>query len=92
MLNPENITFLALGFRIMSVLDEEYEIAPENEYLQDFFIKYVDYEDFIKLRTAAAWLYYHSYLIAPYTEGQLDEIAKSTGKNEKYREAIFYTS
>jgi len=92
-LNPENRGITALGCELFVVLDEEYETAPENEILQDFFTKSVDYNEFISFRTAVSWLYYNSYLISPYTENhlkdELEGIAEHKG-GRKYKDVVVY--
>ena len=93
-LNPENIGIVSLGTVLFAILDEEYETAPDNETLQDFFTKTVDYDNFIDFRTIVSWFYYDSYLMAPYTaeclDRELDGLKQQKG-DKKMKDAVAYT-
>lgn len=80
--NPENPMAKALGIILYELIDEEYETAPESEKLQNYFIDKIDYDDFFSFREELYWLFYKSYLIAPYTEGRLEEIDRELKKHE----------
>jgi len=91
MLNPENMGIVALGLTIFKILDEEYETAPENEDLYHFFTESINYDDFIQFRPLPAWLYYHSYLIAPYTDGHFEKAMENLNKYKEHKEMFSYT-
>ena len=92
MLNSENPFIIALGMELFHVLEEEYETAPENENLYHFFTDIPEYEDFVDFRNVAAWLFYDSYLMSPFTDGILEKALKDVKRNDEYREAIVYTT
>lgn len=89
-INPENIGITTLGFALFTLIDEEYETAPENEILRDFFIKNVDYDNFYAFRSIISWLYYDSYLIAPYTEDQLEKALEGIEKQKEHADLLTY--
>jgi len=91
MINPENIGIAALGLKMFLVLEDEYETAPENEMLYNFFTESVNYESFFTFRPVISWLYYNSYLIMPYTDGKLKEALKDVKNNNEYTNVLTYT-
>lgn len=90
--NPENIAITTLSIALFSIIDEEYETALENEMLQSLFTEGIDYDDFYAFRSVALWLYYESYLIAPYTEGQLEEALDAENRHKEHGEIIAYAA
>ena len=91
-LNPENPGIAALGLSIFTIMNEEYETAPENEELRDFFTEKVNYNDFFAFRKTVAWLYYDSYLIAPYTDGDLEDALEGLEKHEEHADMLAYST
>jgi len=89
-LDPENILIMSLGLKMFHVLEKEYETAPENEMLRDFFTESVNYEDFFNFRSTIAWFYYDSYLMKPYTDGILEEALKNIEKCKEYKDVVTY--
>ena len=91
-LNPENPGIAALGLSLFAIMNKEYETAPENEELRDFFTEKIDYNDFSVFREATTWLYYDSYLIAPYTDGHLNNALKGLEDHEEHADILTYST
>lgn len=79
-INPDSLGIRLLGISLYYLLDEEYETAPESEKLQNYFIDKIDYDDFFSFREELYWLFYKSYLIAPYTERRSEELDRELKK------------
>lgn len=62
--NPENPTIELVAQQIYELLEDEYEVAPENEQLQAFFSPDKRYESLPEYRKLLEWFHYHSYLNA----------------------------
>jgi len=90
-INPENIAIVTLGMTLFTILDKEYEIAPKNEMIKDYFTKAVNYNDFFAFRTAISWLYYQSYLMVPYTKEHLAQALEGIEKHEKHENVLIYS-
>jgi len=74
--NPDNPAIGLLALHIYGILEEEYESAPENEFLQSLFISPELYADFYEFRNCAGWLFYDSYLMRPSTRQLLERSLK----------------
>ena len=90
-LNPENPGIKLLGVSLFTIIDKEYETAPENEELQNFFTEKVNYDNFYEFREVVSWLYYNSYLIAPYTEGDQEDALKEVKKHKEHADLLAYS-
>ena len=73
---------LHLGNDIYPIFDREYEFAPENKKLQDFFMVEPDANDFHKVKEKMKWLGLNSYLFYFQRHEFDDEIAKMLEKNK----------
>lgn len=63
-INPENPGLSAIAFDFYEVLDDEFEKAPINETLKDFFEHPVFIGDFIEMRNVLQWTCSTCYLTA----------------------------
>ena len=63
-INPENPGLSAIAFDFYEVLDDEFEKAPINETLKDFFEHPVFIGDFIEMRNVLQWICSTCYLTA----------------------------
>lgn len=63
-INPENLGLSAIAFDFYEVLDDEFEKAPINETLKDFFEHPVFIGDFIEMRNVLQWTCSTCYLTA----------------------------
>ena len=63
-INPENLGLSAIAFDFYEVLDDEFEKAPINETLKDFFEHPVFIGDFIEMRNVLQWICSTCYLTA----------------------------
>ena len=63
-INPENPGLSAIAFDFFEVLDDEFEKAPINETLKDFFEHPVFIGDFIEMRNVLQWICSTCYLTA----------------------------
>ena len=63
-INPENPGLSAIAFDFYEVLDDEFEKAPINETLKDFFEHPVFIDDFIEMRNVLQWICSTCYLTA----------------------------
>ena len=61
-INPENPTLTAIAYDFCEVLDDEFEKAPVNEKLKDFFEHPAFIDDFIKMRNVLQWIFSTCYL------------------------------
>lgn len=63
-INPENPGLTAIAYEFCELLDEEFEKAPINEKLKDFF-EHPDFiDDFIEMRNVLQWICSTCYLTA----------------------------
>ena len=61
--NPENTGISKLAEALYAILDKEYETAPENERLQDFFdFSNLTEDNFLQYRDYIQWFYMNSYI------------------------------
>lgn len=63
-INPENPGLTAIAYDFCEVLDDEFEKAPVNEKLKDFFEHPVFTDDFIEMRDVLQWICSACYLTA----------------------------
>jgi hypothetical protein len=93
--NPENPMIEYVSLLIMSVLEEEYETAPENSQL--FHMLHVaEYDNYFQFRELLQWLHYHSYLSMQYPKNAFEEAIQSflNSKDETIQnnlKSCFYT-
>ena len=82
--NPENIGILALANEIYDIFDEEFETAPVNERLQDFFdFTELTEDDFMEYRSKVEWFYFNSYINIGCYECYLDSLPEQMEEFEK---------
>lgn len=62
-----------LAEKLYEILDSEFEKAPINERMTDFFKKEDLYNDFFILKQYLNWLFAHSYLLEPSTNEKIIE-------------------
>ncbi|GHV32646.1 hypothetical protein FACS1894177_08910 [Bacteroidia bacterium] len=81
--NPENPMIEYVSSLIMNVLEEEYEIAPENPDLY-YLLHLAEYDNYFQLREILQWLHYDSYLSMQYPKEALKEAIQNflNSKNE----------
>ena len=63
-INPENPGLKAIAYEFCEVLDDEFERAPINETLKDFFEHSDFIDDFIEMRNVLQWISSACYLTA----------------------------
>jgi len=81
-LDPEDPSIMNLAKEIYDLLDAEYETAPENSFMTDFFyFEGKEYNKFPAFANDAEWLFFQSYLLAPCNEEPINEII---GQVHKY--------
>ena len=82
--NPENTGILALANEIYDIFDEEFETAPVNERLQDYFdLSYLTEDDFLEYRCIVEWFYFNSYINMGCYECYLDSLSEYMEELEK---------
>ena len=74
LINPENPALEGLARQLSTLLESEYEYAPENERLYDYVHNPAIAEDWTSLRIWLNWFYLNSYVYV----GQLDRIDAGT--------------
>lgn len=85
--NPENTGILVLANEIYDIFDEEFETAPVNERLQDFFdFSYLTEDDFMEYRSKVEWFYFHSYINMGCYECYLETLSNQLDEFEKRKE------
>lgn len=62
-INPENPGVIDIAERMYSVLDEEFEKVPVNDYFLNYIQNEQHYKDFFAFKSIANWLFYDSYLL-----------------------------
>lgn len=62
--SPIEPDFEIIAKAVFSIFDNEYETAPENEYLKEFLTISEDETDFYKVREKIDWLFMRSYLFS----------------------------
>jgi hypothetical protein len=80
-INPENPMLAILTERIMDILDNEYETAPENEKLYNY-LHTSQFDDFFQFRELLRWLHYDSYLSMQYPKKNLQN-EKQSARRQK---------
>lgn len=80
-INPENPLLALIVERIMDILDEEYETAPENEALYNC-LHTAKLDDFFHFRDLLKWLHYDSYLSMQYPKNKLENERQSVLKEK----------
>ena len=81
-INPDNPMIMLLSSVIFDILDEEYEIAPENEKIYEL-LHESDYEDFISFRQLLEWLAYNSYLSTNNAKNKIERLKASIRKEHR---------
>ena len=82
--NPENLGLKELSEEIYNILDDEYETAPENERLQEFFdFSHLTEDDFLMYRNKVDWFYMNSYINIGCYEDFMDTMAEQIEKLEE---------
>ena len=85
--NPENTGILALANEIYDIFDEEFETAPVNERLQDFFdFSELTEDDFLEYRNKVEWFYFNSYINMGCYECYLDSLSEQMEELGKRKE------
>ncbi len=80
-INPENPGLKAIADDFYDVLDNEFERAPVNETLRDFFEHPRFTDDFIEMRNVLQWICSACYLTTGrYTDSAFDELLDYTAK------------
>lgn len=94
--NPENPTIQEVAEKIHHLLMDEYETAPENEQLQDFFSPDNRYDTFFDYRELLEWFHYHCYFNA-FNSREMEELINAEeedweekGYTHKQNKAIQY--
>jgi len=95
-INPEEPSLIKLAKEIFNLLDGEFETAPENTFMTDFFsFENKDYHKFPAFANDAEWLFFQSYLLAPCNEEPINTIIGQVHKHypkasDKDRNAIVH--
>lgn len=85
--NPENTGILALANEIYDIFDDEFETAPVNERLQDFFdFSELTENDFIDYRCRLEWFYFYSYINMGCYECYLETLSDDMEELEKRKD------
>ena len=85
--NPENTGILALANEIYDIFDEEFETAPVNERLQDFFdFSELTEDDFLEYRNKVEWFYFDSYINMGCYESYLDTVSDEIVEYQKRKD------
>lgn len=72
--NPMSPVIRQTARVFFEILEQEYETAPENEALQDFFLTYINKED---ANHKLFWLFGHSYLTEPSVQEYIAQVTPS---------------
>ena len=81
-LDPEESSLMTLAREIFNLLDAEYETAPENPLMTDFFsFDKKDYSKFPAFANDAEWFFFQSYLLAACNEEPINEIIEQVKKH-----------
>lgn len=81
-INPEDSSIMALAREIYDLLDAEFETAPENPLMTEFFsFDKKEYSKFTSFSKDAEWLFFQSYLLAACNEEPINSII---GQVHKY--------
>lgn len=85
--NPENTGILVLAEAIYAIFDNEFETAPVNERLQDFFdFSELTEDDFLEYRNKVEWFYFNSYINMGCYECYLDSLSEQMEELGKRKE------
>ena len=81
-IDPQEVSLMTLAKEIFDLLDAEYETAPDNSFMTDFFsFEKKDYSKFPAFANDAEWFFFQSYLLAACNEEPINEII---GQVQKY--------
>lgn len=97
--NPENAALKDLSEAIYVILEKEYETAPENERLKEFFnFSYLKENDYLEYRNKVEWFFMNSYVnigcYEDYMESmgeQIDELGNEEGLDERTADIMLYS-
>lgn len=73
-INPMNPVIAEIAHVFFDILDKEYETAPENKTLQDYFLTYKTNQD---ADNKLLWLFGHTYLTEPSVQEYIEQITPS---------------
>jgi len=74
-IDPEEPSLMNLAKEVFELLETEYETAPENPLMADFFsFEKKDYSKFSAFANDAEWFFFQSYLLAACNEEPINEI------------------
>ncbi len=73
-IDPHNVFIAKIADRVISVLDDEYEFAPENEQLKSFYSIPEGESDFYKVRTGIDTILFKTWLFYPDSALELAEL------------------
>lgn len=71
-INPENPGLTGLATRIYALLDAEFEQAPINNFLEEYFPTMAQETDFVAFREQVLNLFFKSYLLTPFNREQFE--------------------
>lgn len=88
LINPESDFILAIAKDVLDIFDDEWESAPENEHLKQFYTIDENDSDYYKSRSIIENILFNSYLFFPdtqkelyYSEEELGKMQYSSNKN-----------
>lgn len=79
--NPENPLIGILGEKLFDLLDDEFELVPDNERMQQLLACETPYEDFQAYTALLDWFHYHSYLNFTNQEELADNLEDALKQN-----------
>lgn len=91
--NPENPGIELVAGDLYSILTDEYEMAPENERMQEFLLHSVAKDGFFQYREVLEWFHYHCYFNIENKDQFLDEIEDlkdNEGVTEEILKSLVY--
>lgn len=92
--NPENPGIELVAGDLYSILTDEYEMAPENERMQEFLLHSVVEDGFYQYREVLEWFHYHCYFNIENEDQFLDEIEDlkdNEGVTEIFKSLVYGT-
>ena len=97
--NPENTALKDLSEAIYVILEKEYETAPENERLKEFFnFSHLKENDYLEYRNKVEWFFMNSYVnIGCYEdymesmEEKIEELGNEDGLDERTADIVMYS-
>lgn len=86
--SPYNDFIGDLAMKVMEILEKEYEYAPENEVLKNFYILDPNEKDYYAVRNLIDTILFNTYLFSPDTSAELHALERDIIEDKKQKHLL----